>query len=288
MIPPDGPLDAPLSCHLHNPNFNVFDPYSSYGADDSNLSMRQIMSAGFTPDKVLIYDHTFRRDPMDGLEAYPPDVLEIHEGFTSELRNHMAAVVDIVWGAKVRDRMRKTHRLEELRLWGRYKGVSIFLEWELDGHILRRFVIFVCHPEAMIYGEPATLGKKQDLHLEVAAKLARIRISENFYERLFRPKDYKHLAKAELARRNDLNEQAKEQVELVAYRFRHPTNIDRQKRNRTPLSQRTKLRQYPGLHRYFDKKEEEELVKLDAEINIVEHDCQNEEVSSPYNNVLRS
>lgn len=43
--------------------------------------------------------------------------------------------------------------------------------------------MFVCHPEAMIYGERETLGRKQDLHLEVAAKLARIRIMENFYER---------------------------------------------------------------------------------------------------------
>jgi hypothetical protein len=87
-----------------------------------------MMSAGFTPDKVLIYDHTFRREPVDPIMAYPPDVLAIHEGFTSKLRHHMSAVVDVVWGAHVRQRMKKSHRLEELQLWGQYKGVSIFLE----------------------------------------------------------------------------------------------------------------------------------------------------------------
>lgn len=121
LIPPDGPLDAPLSCHLHNPNFNVSDPYASHAGDVSSLSIDQIMSAGFTPDKVLLYDHTFRRERVDGIAAYPPEILNIHESFTSELRSNMAAVVDVVWGALVRERMKKTHRLEELQLWGHYK-----------------------------------------------------------------------------------------------------------------------------------------------------------------------
>lgn len=84
------------------------------------------MAAGFSPDKVLIYDHIFRREPMDGLTAYPPDVLDIHENFTSDLRSHMAAAVDVVWGAPIRETMKKTQRLEELQLWGQYQGVSIF------------------------------------------------------------------------------------------------------------------------------------------------------------------
>lgn len=171
LIPPDGPLGAPLACHLHNPNFSVEDPYCNRGADPSNLSIHQIMSAGFTSDKVLIFDHTFRRDPVDGMTAYPPDVLQVHESFTSKIRSHMAAVFEVVWGAPVRERMKKTHRFEEFQLWGRYSGVSIFLEWEMDVSRLKRFVMFVAHPEAMIYGEPGILGKKQDLHLEVYAQL---------------------------------------------------------------------------------------------------------------------
>lgn len=279
LIPPDGPLDAPLSCHLHNPNFNVFDPRSSRGADSTSLSISQIMSAGFTPERFLIYDHTFRRDPVDGIAAYPPDVLAIHENFTSEVRNHMAAAVDVVWGAVVRERMKKIHRLEELQLWGQYRDVSIFLEWELDVNRLRRFVIFVCHPEAMLYGEPETLGKKQDLHLQVAARLAKVSIHENFYEQVYRPKDHKFLSGAELAQRNALNKEAIAQLEKVASRSGPPAKPGRQRRNGTPYLQRQKLRQYPGLYDYFDKKDDADLAELDREIVVTEAGSQRQEVS---------
>ncbi|KAK2592916.1 hypothetical protein QQS21_009384 [Conoideocrella luteorostrata] len=271
LIPPHGPLDAPLSCHLHNPNFNVADPYSSCGADSSNLSIHQIMSAGFTPDRVLIYDHTFRREPVDGLTAYPPNLLDIHESFTSDLRRHMAAVVDIVWGAPVRERMKQTHRLEEFQLWGKYRSVSIFFEWEMSGNRLQRFVVFVCHPEAMIYGDPETLGKKQDLHLQVAARLANISIPNNFYEQFYRPKDHKFLSGAELAHRAALNKEAITQLESVAYRSRSTINPDRQRRNRVPHLERQRLRQYPGLHKYFNNINKKELVELDEVIHCTGH-----------------
>ena len=235
LIPPDGPMDAPLSCHLHNPNFNVSDPYSPCGADSTSLSIHQIMSAGFTPDKILLFDHTFRREPVDGIAAYPPDVLAIHENFTSELRNHMAAVVDVVWGAVVRERMKKTLRLEELQLWGKYRDVSIFLEWEIYGDKLRRFVVFVSHPEAMLYGEPELLGRKQDLHLQVAANLAKISIPQSFYEQRFRPKDHDHkfLSGAELKRRAVLNEEAIAQLESIALPSRSLSRLGSRKRNTT-------------------------------------------------------
>ncbi|KEY73801.1 hypothetical protein S7711_10668 [Stachybotrys chartarum IBT 7711] len=266
LIPPDGPFDAPLACHLHNPNFSVEDPYCNRGADPSNLSVHQIMSAGFTPDKVLIFDHTFRRDPVDGITAYPPDVLQVHESFTSETRSHMAAFVEVVWGAPVRERMKNTHRFEEFQLWGRYHGVSIFLEWEMDVSRLKRFVVFVAHPEAMIYGEPGTLGKKQDLHLEVAARLAQIHVRENFYERFYRPADHKFLSGSSRARRNALNEEAIAQLESVAEGSAPKSANGRQKRNTVPYLERKRLRQYPGILAYFDKEVEEGLAELDEEI----------------------
>ncbi|PQK09546.1 hypothetical protein BB8028_0001g16160 [Beauveria bassiana] len=149
LIPPDGPLKAPLACHLHNPNFSVSDSYSSHGADESTLSMNQILAAGFTPDKVLIYDYTFHQAPINPLMAYPPNILKIHQRFTAELRMKMAAVVDVVWGAPVRERMKRTLSLEELPLWEEYEGASIHLEWEKSSRNVR-------HPEAMMYSEPST------------------------------------------------------------------------------------------------------------------------------------
>ncbi|KID95203.1 hypothetical protein MAJ_08837, partial [Metarhizium majus ARSEF 297] len=120
----------------------------------------------------------------------------------------MAAVVDVVRGAPVRERMKKTQRLEELQLWGQYQGVSIFLEWETSNSRLRRFVVFVCHPEAMIYADPTTLGKKQDLHLQEAAKLAKMHIPDKFYEEIYQRGSHKFLSGAEHARRAALNEEA--------------------------------------------------------------------------------
>lgn len=179
----------------------------------------------------------------------------------------MAAVVDVVWGSHVRERMKRTCRLEELPLWGRYGGVSVFLEWEMNCDRLKRFVIFVCHPEAMAYGEPQTLGKKQDLHLEVAAKLAKLPIRENFYESIYRPGDHKFLTGAERAHRTALNEEAIAQIESVAYRAKPPSSTDRQRRNKVPLREREKLRQYPGLWRYFGNEDDEDMAHLDEEID---------------------
>lgn len=283
LIPPDGPLEATLACHLHNPNFNVSDPYSQQGADESNASISQIMSAGFTPDKVLIYDHTFRREPVDPLAVYPPDALKIHEDFTDMLRKNMSAVVDVVWGACVRNRMKKTHRLEEFPLWGQYQGTSVYLEWGKTSSKLQRIVIFVCHPEAMMYNEPKIAGREQDLSLRVAAKLAKISIREGFYENIYQPRHHKFLSGEERTRRAKLNSEAFRQLESIAYQNTPQISNWRQKRNTTPFNERKKLEQYPGIYRYFCTKAvtdegmeadsagdegDDDLVRLDKEINI--------------------
>ncbi|KAJ3491076.1 hypothetical protein NLG97_g5666 [Lecanicillium saksenae] len=251
LIPPDGPLDALLACHLHNPNFSVSDPYCQKGADCSNVSINQIMRAGFTPNKVLIYDHTFRREPVDLLAAYPPDVLKIHEDFTNELRRNMGAVVDVVWGAYVRKRMKKTHRLEEFPLWGRYDGISIFLEWEKASDTLQRFVLFVCHPEGMMYNDPQIAGKQQDLSLGIAAKLAKISIREGFYEHIYQPRDHKFLSGEDRIRRNELKQEALRQLENVAFANASRSTNARQKRNTIRFVDRKNLGEYPGIYRYF-------------------------------------
>ncbi|RYP80802.1 hypothetical protein DL769_002272 [Monosporascus sp. CRB-8-3] len=131
--------------------------------DDSNVSIGQIMLAGFTPDRCLIYDHLFRREALDGLRHYPSDILRVQEQFTWDLRKNMSAAVDICW-------------------------------------------------EAMLHANRSTMGKLQDLHLSVAARLGGITIDKHFYETNHRQGTYGRLLKVEWARQKALNEEAIAQV----------------------------------------------------------------------------
>lgn len=105
MIPPSGPLEAKIACHLHCPSFSVADPSIRKTADESNVCIKQVLDVGFTPDKCLIYDHLSRREALDGIQFYPQQVLAIHESFTRNLRANMAAIVDVCWGKYVHERM---------------------------------------------------------------------------------------------------------------------------------------------------------------------------------------
>ncbi|KAL1860398.1 hypothetical protein VTK73DRAFT_7365 [Phialemonium thermophilum] len=227
-VRPDGPLEATVACHLHCPSFSVKDPSCARGADHSNVSISQIMRAGFTPDRCLIYDHLFRREALDGIRHYPPEILGIHEAFTRNLRKNMSAVVDVCWGKCVQKRMLQTVSLERLQLWGPYKDVTLWLEWDdprsqSDRHLVR-FVLFVMHPEAMIFADRSTLGKLQDIHLAVAARLGGITVDENYYETNHRRGTYGRLLRVEWERQKDLNAEATAQVLSCATATACPTS----------------------------------------------------------------
>ncbi|EFY96955.1 hypothetical protein X797_007588 [Metarhizium robertsii] len=132
----------------------------------------------------------------------------------------------------------------------------------------------------MIHADPTTLGKKQDLHLQVAAKLAKMHIPDKFYEEIYQRGSHKFLSGAEHARQAAINEEAIIQLESIAYRSRSPIEIDRQRRNRIPYLERKQLRQYPGLCGCLDKTDEEEFVRLDEEIKALEHASQQQQASS--------
>lgn len=215
-VGPDGLLEATVACHLHCPSFSVKNPMSRIGADDTNVSIAQVLLAGFTPDKCLLYDHLFRREATDGLRYYPPNILDVHERFTWELRDNMRAIVDVCWGKCVKERMKAKLRLSQLPLWGKYKGVDLWLEWkhhqDLSKAYLVRFVLFVIHPEAMVYANRSTQGKLQDLHLSVAALLGNITIDTHFYETNHRRGTYGRLTKVDWVQQKRLNEEARAHV----------------------------------------------------------------------------
>ncbi|OKL60187.1 hypothetical protein UA08_04921 [Talaromyces atroroseus] len=197
IVRPSGRLDSRVACHLFNPTFAVCDPTSETTFDLSNPTMIQLKDAGISLEKCLVFDHLARRDDSKhSVKVYPPDLWEINEGFVFALRHEMAAVVELCWGANVKSRMHHCFPdLQPLPLWGRYEGVTLYLEHQKDqtGNCksIRRFIIFVRPPQYFMYVFADTpgarrfrryFGKEQDLHLEVAALLGNIAVSENFYE----------------------------------------------------------------------------------------------------------
>lgn len=79
--------------------------------------------------------------------------------------------------------------------------MEIFLEWEREDRReegswrIIRFVVFVQHPQRMLYGSKHTRGALQDLHLSVISKLAGFEIDDEFYHKTHKPGTYGKLTK---------------------------------------------------------------------------------------------
>ncbi|KAJ5566734.1 uncharacterized protein N7459_010116 [Penicillium hispanicum] len=164
--------------------------------------MQQINQVGFSSDNCFIFDHICRRDRTeDVLLFYNEKIYGIHEDFMLSLRRNMGAKIEICWGRHVRERMKKLVNLVPLRLWGQLQDVELHLE--LERQKLKRFVIFVAHPQFFFYHGSftesgirfrGTSAKKQDLLLAIAARLGSIAIVDNFYETIHRPALYGQFA----------------------------------------------------------------------------------------------
>lgn len=205
FVRPSGHIDAPLACHLFNPTFTVDDPCIEETDDPSNPSISQLHDAGLSSANCLMFDHSARRDDSrDCRVLYPKDLWAIHEAFVSALRCNMTAVVEICWGVNVRERMLKLlhDNLHILPLWGRYEGITLYVELEEGRASARRFIIFASHPQFFMFLKGNNVrarafrkeqGGRQDLLLEVASRLSKVAIISGFYEfdplllRPFRP-----------------------------------------------------------------------------------------------------
>lgn len=194
LVRPSGRLDAPVACHLFNPTFIVNDPCLGEMDDPSNPCIAQLHDVGFASDNCLMFDHSARReDSRHSKVLYPPDLWDIHETFVFTLRYHMAAAVEICWGSNVRERMlrRLQNTLCVLPLWGRYKGVTLYLELTKDETSVKRFIIFANHPQFFMFMKGTNVrahafrteqGGRQDLLLEVASLLGKVVINPQFYQ----------------------------------------------------------------------------------------------------------
>lgn len=192
MLPPHGSLDALVACHMFNPTFCVADPYATAMYDMSNPSMAQINRAGFNTENSLFFDHFARREDSEHVDKfYPKDLCDIYVRFISALRHAMRAVVEVCWGFRVHQRMQTLCNLQQLTLWGEYRDVTLHLEFSNDQKSLKRFLLFVRHPQSYAYVKSTTEraqefrtrnGRVQDLKLKVASLLGNIEIEPHFYE----------------------------------------------------------------------------------------------------------
>lgn len=107
----------------------------------------------------------------------------------------MTAKIEVCWGKEVCIGMEKLLNLAPLRLWGEFKDVELWLEFDHDSVI--RIMVFANHPQNFMYSTGdrfrQTEGRKQDIILSVAAKMANPTIIENFYEVHHKPSTYGRL-----------------------------------------------------------------------------------------------
>jgi hypothetical protein len=192
LVRPSGQLNAPVACHLYNPTFSVDDPLCQKTEDLSNPSIAQLNKTGFsTKNGCLIFDHLARRDiSRHCKDVYPDDLFDIYEEFVFALRVAMKAKVEICWGANVRERMLRKLDLQPLRLWGDFAGLVLYLDLTSDKMSLKRFIIFVAHPQRFMYikgdGKKTRdwrckFGSPQDQPFALAAGLGGIKIPPKFY-----------------------------------------------------------------------------------------------------------
>ena len=177
-----------------------------------------------------------REDTGVYLRLWTDDVQKPHDDFVRGLRQNMSAIVEICWGEVVWKKVEREGHLVRLPLWGKYKGVKLYLELEADGEKLKRFVFWVHHPQWFFRPRvtPITNGVSdraiqasiQDTALGLAASLVDINIKANFYGQLPR-KRYPRLTKEQRDVREDLIDSAREELR-AAFPIKAEAEEDRQ------------------------------------------------------------
>ncbi|GAM34766.1 hypothetical protein TCE0_015r02557 [Talaromyces pinophilus] len=201
LLRPSGTIHAPIACHLNNPTFYTSNPSAQEVYDISNPSICQVSKAGFSSGNAFIFDHIARRDLSEDVRLfYNDELITVHEDFMLSLRRAMTAKIEVCWGKEVCIRMKKLLKLAPLRLWGEFKDVELWLEFDHDNVI--RIIVFANHPQYFMYSTGdrfrQTEGRKQDIILSVAAKMANLTIMQNFYEVHHKPSTYGRLKRHEL------------------------------------------------------------------------------------------
>jgi len=189
LVPVSGNIiTASLAHRLHNPSFSTTKVRNGVTADSSSPCTALIMANGFN-DETVMMDHVARREVNDPFVYYPEDILACHEHHLTIVRDHMAAPVEVVYGIPTWKRTVQylQGKLQPFDLWGSYKGIRLFLEWDsmektdsTNQRHLKRFLISAFHPQNFLRAWSNNYKPIQDALLEVAYNLAEVEFVPHF------------------------------------------------------------------------------------------------------------
>lgn len=143
FVQPSGPIKSPLAVHRLNPTFHVADPLSTVTDDLSNPTIRLLHDCGLSSSHCFMFDEIIRRDrTKDCLFFYTEDLRRPHKDFARSVRKNMSAAVGICFEEEVFKEVLKAAHLVRFPLWGIYKSVRLWLEFNDSNQTsMKRFVL---------------------------------------------------------------------------------------------------------------------------------------------------
>jgi hypothetical protein len=93
--------------------------------------LRWLWAMALRKGVTFLFDHLHRRSQnSEGYDTYPKVVIQSHERFTHRIGESIEAKVEVIYGAKVKDRIfkRQDRKFTILPLWGPWEGVLLYLD----------------------------------------------------------------------------------------------------------------------------------------------------------------
>lgn len=185
LVSASGSIDARIAMQLHFPTFVTAQRFDGEVADNTNPCIALLYAKGFTHENSFIFDHFCRRENSRAQSPsveYPEGPKACHTAWTGELRSHMTAKVEVVWGKPMRQLLFNSLALISFTLWGSCEGLEIYLEKDEVGNGIKRIIIPVDHPQFFLHPHSRARAILQDRKLNLAARLAGVRVAEHFFE----------------------------------------------------------------------------------------------------------
>lgn len=148
---------------LHYPSFTSLQVENAVVYDPTNPSIIRLARSGFNDQNALWLDRFCRRrvtTNSDG-DRFSPNrdveaaVLQHHHEFLDLCLEASASKVVVVFGTENKEYFKKKWdgRLEEMRLWGDYRNISLWALSSEDNTLVERLVLFLWHPEYVNQGK---------------------------------------------------------------------------------------------------------------------------------------
>lgn len=162
LVGPGGSFGAVLCLILHYPSFTSLQVENAVVYDPTNPSITRLARSGFNDENALWLDRFCRRrvTTNSGGERFSPNrdveagVLQHHLEFHDLCLRTATSKVLVVFGTENKEYFKKKWdgRLEEMKLWGDYKDISLWALASEDKTQVERLVLFLWHPEYINQG----------------------------------------------------------------------------------------------------------------------------------------